>query len=267
MRRAHVVVPSRNAPDLLDRCLASLADQTGVEFDVCVIDDASDADHHDVARRWCDAQGWSLVRTDHRRGQLHARVVGFDELAPPDDDVVVLLDGDDRLVHPGALAAIVGAHDDDRWMTSGGCRAESVVDEPARRQRAVEMQAAIDWSREVFTTERERVVRTNQYRRIPWFLWQPQSFRAHLLRRVDRDDFRTTTGGWHMATTDMAMLYPIVELAGGRVALLDDVHAAYSIHGSNTDIERSARHRAAMSAYIRSKPRYEALVPPPEADR
>lgn len=259
MRRVQLVVPSRNAPRGLESCLASVAGQRDVELRVCVVDDASEHNHTAVARRWCDVHGWQLIRNEHRQGPLYSRIAGFDVLGPCDDDVAVILDGDDRFTHDTALAAIASAHDDATWMTSGGVRAEALVDDPRRVARARDVNDAICSSRAGFRAHREEIMATAGYRDIPWCFWLPLSFRARLLRAVDRRDFITTRGTWYMTCTDLALAYPLVELCGGRVALLDDVHAVYHIHEANEDTERSELYRGLMANLIRSKDRYRPL--------
>lgn len=259
MRRVRLVVPSRNGPQRLESCLASVAAQRDVEVRVCVVDDASEHSHTVVARRWCDAHGWQLIRNEQRQGALYSRIAGFDALDPGDDDVIVFLDGDDRFAHDGALAAIASAHDDATWMTSGGMRAEAVVDDPRRVARARDVNDVICSSRAEFRAHREEITAIGGYRAAPWCFWPPLSFRARLLRAVDRRDFVTTRGTWYLTCTDLALAYPLVELCDGRIALLDQVHAVYHIHDANQDTEHSDLYRRLMSRLIRSKDRYQPL--------
>lgn len=259
MRRVQLVVPSRNAPQSLDSCLASVAAQRHVEVRVCVVDDASERRHTAVARRWCGAHGWQLIRNEHRQGALYSRIAGFDALDPGDDDVVVVLDGDDRFAHDAALAAIAAAHDDATWMTSGGVRAEGMVDDPRRIARARDVNDAIRSSRADFRAHREEIVAAAAYRDAPWCFWQPLSFRARLLRAVHRRDFITTRGTWFAMCTDLALTYPLVELCDGRIALLDETHAVYHIHEANEDTERSELSRRLMANLIKRKDRYRPL--------
>lgn len=259
MRTVQLVLPSRNCPQALERCLASVAAQRDVQPRVCVVDDASAPGHAEVARAWCDAHGWQLITTDQRRGPLYSRIAGVDALAPADDDVVVFLDGDDRFAHDHALAAIAAAHDDTTWMTSGGVRAEAVVTDPRRVARAHEVNDAIGSSRALFRAHRADIVAAAAYRDLPWCFWQPLSARGRLLRAIDRRDFRTTRGTWLMTNTDLALACPLVELCGGRIALLEEVHAVYSIHDANEDTEHSGMHRTLMSWLIRSRARHHPL--------
>jgi glycosyltransferase involved in cell wall biosynthesis len=110
--RVSVVVPCYQYGHYLAECVHSVLDQTGVEVDVTVIDDASSDDTAEV--------GWHLAAEDprvrlvvHETNQGH--IATFNEgLAGADGDYVVLLSADDLLA-PGALAraaALLDAHPD-----------------------------------------------------------------------------------------------------------------------------------------------------------
>ncbi len=100
-----VVVPCRDRPQLLDRCLAALARQVGPDDEVIVVDSASTtSDVAAVARRHgvrllrCDQGGASRARNAGWRSAIHP-VVAF-----VDDDVLV----DDRWVEE-ITAPLAGA--------------------------------------------------------------------------------------------------------------------------------------------------------------
>jgi glycosyltransferase involved in cell wall biosynthesis len=106
MREAvSVVVPTRNRPAMLERCLASLAQDLGEGDEVIVVDSASAdpvavaavAQRYGVRLTRCERAGASLARNTGWRLALH------DPVAFVDDDV---------RVHPGWAAALVAAFDD-----------------------------------------------------------------------------------------------------------------------------------------------------------
>ena len=99
-----VVVPCRDRPGLLDRCLDHLAPQLGEGDEVVVADSASASPEVGaVARR----HGVRLVRCE-QPGASRARNAGWRAAAAP---VVAFVD-DDVLVDPGWLDALTAALDD-----------------------------------------------------------------------------------------------------------------------------------------------------------
>lgn len=100
--RAAVVIPTRDRPAALRRCLAAVRGQTGVELEVVVVDDGSRSPERVVAvAREFDAR---LVRLEGE-GPAAARNAG---VAEADAEVVLLLD-DDCIARAGWAGALVAA--------------------------------------------------------------------------------------------------------------------------------------------------------------
>jgi glycosyltransferase involved in cell wall biosynthesis len=263
MSRVRVVVPVHQRPEWLAVCLRSLELQDQPAFDVTVVDDASpDPAVEAVARSFADRNGWTVVRSEERQEALASRCAGIAAAAPADDDVVVFVDGDDWLVHAGALRAVAEAMTDDVWITSGGM--VSIASTPTRAERARSLDALLRERRAAFEADRDAVVAEARYRRMPWCWSHPIAFRAFLWRHIDPADFRVGSGRWIRTSGDLAYTFPLLELAGGRVALLDEVHYAYHLHDGNLDADpRRLRGKALTRSLLASRPAYRPLDPAP----
>ncbi len=105
-----VIVPCYDYAEFLDRCVASVLDQGGVDVRVLVIDDCSSDDTPAVAERLAAAD----ARVEVRRHEVnHGHIATYNEgLAWADGDYVVLISADDLLT-PGALeraTSVMDAH-------------------------------------------------------------------------------------------------------------------------------------------------------------
>ncbi len=240
MSRMRVIVPTYQRSRWLEVCLRSLELQDHPDFDVTIIDDASpDPSVSEVASAFCARNGWQLVRNDERRHALFSRARGFDAADPQPDELVCLVDGDDWLAHDGALRAIDDAFDESIWLTSGGMRAVATV--PDRAPRADGWNALLTDRRRAFESERRRIVSERLFRALPWCYAHPHVFRPHLWRAIDRADFTIGGDHWIRRGSDMAYLYPMLELAGDRFLFLEDVHYIYNVHADNLDADPRSR--------------------------
>lgn len=102
-----VCVPMYNNAATIERCLRSVLDQGGVDFEILIVDDQSTDDGAATAAKLLRA-GDRLIRNDTRLGLNgnHNRCL---DLAR--GDYVQFLHGDDWLL-PGALQTLVGCFDD-----------------------------------------------------------------------------------------------------------------------------------------------------------
>src|SRR5689334_10635679 len=100
VRRFVVICCFRDAADKLDACLRSLAAQQYQNFTVCMVDDASTDDSGLIASTWANAQGWDLLTRTERQGAVRNQWDAIHQTCTSPDDVVVWVDGDDRLARP-----------------------------------------------------------------------------------------------------------------------------------------------------------------------
>lgn len=216
--RLWCVVAFRNRGDLLDRCLQSIAEQTDHDFGVVVADDAStDTDVADVMVRWAREQpGWLMVTRVERLGTLHNQVDAIRAAPMAADDVIVFVDGDDRLAHPGALERVraeyqsgpveltYGSYQPD--PPSSTCPAVRPIPADVCRRRGGYRQ----WARRNGTVWNHlRTMRRRIFDAIP-------------VSYFVRD------GVWLQTCPDHALMTPALELAGGRHRMIDDTLLLYT---------------------------------------
>jgi glycosyltransferase involved in cell wall biosynthesis len=102
-----VCVPMYNNSTTIERCLRSILDQDGVEFEIVIVDDESTDDGATIAEKMLRV-GDRLVRNDSRLGlnENHNKCIGLAR-----GDCIQFVHGDDWLL-PGALQRLGGCFDD-----------------------------------------------------------------------------------------------------------------------------------------------------------
>lgn len=215
-----IVVPFRDGPDLLDDCLASIAEQDDPDFGVVVADDAStDPAVAEVVARWCARPGWfSVVQRENlgALGNIRA-AVRFLQVTQdfPVDDVCLLVDGDDRLAHPGVVSRLRKAYDGPVDFAFGSYVATPADDgcPPARALPADVLRYGLV---RAFTRD------------VGAWVNHPLSFRRRLFDVLRDDDFTLGDGTPIRHCYDTALAMPMIEAAGERVAYVDEVLYLYS---------------------------------------
>lgn len=243
MPSVFVVVPFWNCEGLLRRCLASLERQTHPAT-IVLIDDASDPPARDVARSFCEgAPARIYLSRAENGGPAAARHDGLRwvlEHATNEEDIVVLLDGDDEFAHAEALSTLAGVYADDPrvQLTLGGHRRTS--GKPVYRRR---------YERWHFDL---RVVRA-----APWRARPPRTFRVGLLRRAwPFLPWRWPNGSWLRSGTDVLLVLPMLaRIRWHELVQLEEVLYVYNdVRPDGTTIESSAKGRwrqLCAEAYVR----------------
>ena len=259
--RFKLIVPGYNCAPWLDRCLASVESQHYGNYDLCFIDDASTSkDHYAIAERYCERRGWSFLVNERRGGPLFSRCAGIEKICDNDSDVIILLDGDDRLAHEHVLPTLDHLYSSQRvWMTCGNCRVEDTSGK--QRSRALGYGPLFAKRLALFAKHRERIVREKLYRQIPWCFQAPHTFRLFLWRHIDRQHLLDASGHHYRSATDFAVLYPLLELADGRVEMIEEVLYVYNLHDGNLNVApKSFLEQRRNCARLRKLKKYSPLL-------
>ncbi|MFI4978424.1 MAG: hypothetical protein ACHQC8_07120, partial [Solirubrobacterales bacterium] len=184
------------------RCLESVREQLCGCYDT---DSDTDRCYDTVKHVYVEASEQSEPRpskTENFYRAVHA-------LDP--SDVVVCLDGDDWLAHERVLEKVRELHAAGAWLTYGSFRYAD--------------------GRPGFA----RAYPRSRPRGLPWLATHLKTFRAGLFQRIKEEDFKTTGGEW-LFVTDMAMMLPMLEMAGpSRSVFCSDVLYVYNSATSNQE--------------------------------
>jgi len=176
---------------------------------------------------------------EHPEHLSHFQNLVFNLASVADDEVVVSLDGDDWLL-PGALARIQAEHDAGALVTYGNYRYADGRPGHCRAMLPEELAHP---------------------RQAPWLASHPKTFRAGLFRRINHADFQSV-GMWLPHARDMALMFPLLEMAGSRAHFIPDVLYVYNFANStehNADAKTLAEERRFVD-FVRSRPPYELLT-------
>jgi len=128
--RFKIVSVGWECASVLERTLISIESQTLQNYDVMVIDDASDDPRQQFAiRAWCETRlgnnRWHYRFNSEHLGAVRNQYEAIQALAPQDEDVVVWLDLDgDQLAHPQVLKRLTEAYADGTLLTYGNYKPE-----------------------------------------------------------------------------------------------------------------------------------------------
>lgn len=246
--RYQVVVPSFNCIDFLPKCLESIEAQQEKRFDVCIIDDASTLpQQRTIIETFCERNSWKSIFHQKNQGALYSLIHGIQTLNPNDEDVILVLDGDDWLAHPHVFQRLDQEyHDPYVWITWGqfNCHPKNWL--PIRYASGVG----------------EDIIRCQGYREIPWIFGHPRTFRAHLWRRIHDQDFRDEEGNYLRLSGDQAFMLPMLEMAGAHGRFISDVLYTYNLENPLSDFKLQREEQKVATAYIRAKTKYPAVERP-----
>jgi hypothetical protein len=202
--RITVIVPFYNPGKFLNGCVDSLIEQDYEHFRVIFIDDAStDEAATFTAPNDLDA---ILIRNHANMGALYNINEAIKNYCGA-DEIIVCLDGDDKLTCTDALSFInIEYQQHDCWVMYGqyiDSEGENGISAPFSSPKNL---AGL---------------------RLGWRTSHLKTFRAGLFSQIALEDrelecFKDLQGNWFKSATDAAIMFPLIEMAGFEKVLFND---------------------------------------------
>jgi glycosyltransferase involved in cell wall biosynthesis len=230
----------------IEKCFQSIVSQTYHDFEILVVDDASTDGTANLVQEFAfnniSARPIVARLNNVRTGALQNQVEIIRMSKPYDEDVIVIVDGDDWLAHDRVLNRLNEIYmDPDVWITHGNYQ-----EYPSGRKTTVN----IPW-KEGFD------IRAGRY-----ILSHLRTFKYFLFKNIRDKDFRFTgTDQWFRSNGDSAIMKPMAEMAGPEhVKFVDETLLIYNFGNPLGDGKVNRQLQAKCGEDIARKPRYPKLT-------
>ena len=201
-----IVIPSYNCENWANGAVASALSQDYDNYTVYFIDDASTDNTEQRAKEAAETypeqikSRFKFHKNLKNKKALHNICLAIDQ--SPDDTIVVLLDGDDRLSSKNVLRYLNKLYsEEDIWLTTG-----SYVETGTGR-----VVKSLRVSEEVWNNGirkfREPPGHPNVFSHL-------RTFKKALFRKIKPGDLLDSDGRYYRCTFDRALMYPMIEMAG-----------------------------------------------------
>ena len=238
------VVPFYNAESYISKCIESIKRQHHQDFVCFLIDDmSSDKTYETAAKTIGSDSRFKLRRATEKSFALKniADTLNGEEIS--DEDIVILLDGDDWISSTNTLDALNFAYDSEGALVTYG----SYVLHP----HAFRGPEPSSYPKEV--------VENNGYREDSWRASHLRTFKHSLWKKIRDADLRDESGKYYEVAYDQAIMLPLLELAGHRAKYIDSILHTYNKENPLNVDKNKAQKQSQTAAEIRKKTRYEPI--------
>lgn len=238
------VVTFWNVAPYIAQCIESIRMQKLRDWHCHVFDDCSTDGSLEIAMAAAEGDPrFTFVRNTQKMWQLgnwwqFSRLPGISG-----NDVLVSVDGDDWLPDDAVFTRVAAAYEDRRiWLTYGNFK------------RLLPGGAYVPgFCRQV--PEAARI------RELQWTSSSLRTFKLFLFRKIQRADLESPGGGFFQQTGDMAVMFPMIEMAGDKRSLcLPGINYVYNTANPNCTFSLHRESEFAIEQYLRAQPPY-ALLP------
>ncbi|HLJ31301.1 MAG TPA: glycosyltransferase family 2 protein [Candidatus Babeliales bacterium] len=255
-----VVICSYNNGQWSEATLKSIFTQDYTNFRVIIVDDCSTDNNCEVIQKCIDEYNMNdrviFIRNTARHRKLFNLYKVLYEC--DDDSIVFMLDGDDYVSHPRVFSFINDIYRDENiWFTYG-------------QYRNVPASQAIQWGHKEMGYCRpvpKHVQRKQAYRYYSFIYMHPRTFRGWLFKLVKLEDLIADKilayeGDFYPASNDVAMYFPMVEMAHTHIRFIPDILYIRNLFSEIVGFKVDRRLQTTSSREIRKKACYTALFQP-----
>jgi hypothetical protein len=190
-----------------------------------------------------EKNNWKYIFNNERKWSIFNICNAIDNLNCNDEDVIVTLDGDDWFYDNYVLEKLNRFYTtEDIYLTYG-----QYIHYPSNEFGHV---------REID----KNIINSKLYRKTPWMLSHLRTFKYLLFKNINRNDFKDSSGNYFKMAGDLALMYPMAEMSGGKIKFVNDIMYSYNRETPYNDDKVSQKCQAQTAYFICNKPIYPTIL-------
>ena len=235
-----------NASRFIKKAIFSLKEQKVTIWHCYIIDDLSTDKTVDLVRHLISGDDrFTLIVNKEKRYQVgnYWNVLQRSEIE--DEDLCVILDGDDWLSCPEVFDNVLGYYRDPKtWITCGKFIPWYGKNKPLLEAHAVGAKPSP----------------FKQLRKLPWASSHLITFKAWLFRKIKQRDLKAPHGSFWEVTGDLAYMFPMLEMSGEEHSFYaNEINYIYNSENELNDHKVNYELQQLYAELIRTKMPYAQL--------
>jgi hypothetical protein len=233
-----IITTLKNAEKYIGKCIDSVISQTYTNWEMVIVDDGStDNTANEIKKRKHD-KIHPLIYLDSKSSKTENIKIGIKYICDNDNDIIVMLDGDDWLSGDDVLEYLNNIYTDNIWLTYGQF-------EPADKKYSNFCQP-ID----------AKTYRKNG----EWLTSHLKTFRHWLFKKINIESFRDKNNTRYLCTDDAAMMLPMIEMAGNsHIKFIEKVLYVYNNLNENCMMVNHGKEMEATKKEVYEKIPYKEI--------
>lgn len=237
-----IIVPAYNVEQWAEKNINSILSQKYQNFEVYYTDDISTDNTYEVVNKLNNGK-INLVKNTEKKFALQNIVEAIERAKPDDEDVIVLVDGDDWLHNNSVLDTLKKKYkEEDLVLTYGSFVTSTTLTRPA-----------------MLSMYSDDVIDNKMFRKDHWRASHLRTFKYKLWKRIKDEDLRMPDGNYFRMAWDLAIMFPMLEMAGKKFSLIEEPLYVYNVENPINDHKVSRKLQHLTDLFIRKKQPYERV--------
>jgi len=214
-----VYVTYNNAEKYLHDCLSSIYSQDYDNFKLIIIDDASTDNSDNIVKNFDQNKILYYIKNKENLYKLQNVAMAFNKFDLDDEDILLLIDGDDKLTHKNVLNQLNEVYKKNNILVTYG----SFISSDGK------------------INLHDKILENNfdNLRKDPFVFSHLKTFKYKCFKEIEKQDnklkcFKDNKNNFYTMTDDVAIMLPIIEIAGIDKTFYDNrIHYFYRLHDRN----------------------------------
>ena len=235
----NIIVPVFNAEKYIEKCLNSIIRQSYTNYQVNVIDDCSTDYSYELALEICNRhENFDISKIQRRLGALNNinKLLSLN-IEAPSKTIDILIDGDDYLYSGDVLDILYEKYINTNCLITYGSHLSSKGVQGKKYPSLIR--------------------KLNLYRKYFWYASHLKTFRHDLWLSIKKSDFLTHNGNYFSVASDLAIMFPMLEMAGDRQEFIKEILYVYNDKNPISDHKIRRKEQILAAKEIREKKRYK----------
>jgi len=238
-----IIIPVYNSEKWISKCIESLINQEYKNWKAIIIDDNSTDKTIESIKETIKSHNlkefFKVMKRSLNIGAMENIVYGIQSICKDDEEVIVLLDGDDWLYDQYVLSYLDEVYTKEKnWMTYGSFVSESGMHNGFCKP----------------------IPSIQNYRKDSWVTSHLRTFKYWLWKKIEDKDLRDAFGRYYAMAWDMAIMYPLLEMSGAeRIRFIEKTLYVYNDNNPINDFRKNVMQQLNSANEIKNKKPYEKL--------
>ena len=238
-------MPFYNVGEWITWCVRSVKAQKYDNYRCFLVDDISTDNSVDIIQKEIkDNDKFTLIQNTDKKYALLNIHDTLEAADLNDEDIVVILDGDDWLAGPDVLSKLNDIYNSENCHMTYG----SYVEYPSNVRGKFAKQIP------------DNIINENLFRESEWMSSHLRTFKFKLWKKINKDDFvYSKTEKFYKAAWDLAFVFPMLEMVGDKAKYVKDIMYVYNRQNPLNEDKINHPIQLSEEVEIRSKIKYDRM--------
>jgi len=240
-----IVIVGWKAERYVERCLNSVIHQMVQDWTACVVLDPAEDRTAEIAKSFeLKDPRFKVILNSTRMYSIRNIIRSIIEQHPSDEDIIAILDADDWFSDTDTLKIVKKYYDANPNLLVTHGSWVSYPDPSVFTNNC--SYTAEDWAKGI--------------RKVNWRASHLRTFKFKIWKHVKHEDFKGSDGEYVKAAGDLALMYPMLEIAGQhRIQYIHELIYTYNQETPDNDHKVHLQEQMSTADYIAAKKPYDYI--------